>query len=137
MEKAVYRPASQIQDTGKGIRFRYYEGKFSCVSDLEKTQPLDSGYVAAIRIDRAPADDHFGYIWEGWIYIPETGIYEFETRSDDGSVLYIGSQKVVDNDYSHGAVSASGRIALEQGYHPYKLLYFEDYEGQLLEWNWK
>ena len=137
VEKAVYRPASQIQDTGKGIRFRYYEGKFSCVSDLEKTQPLDSGYVSAIRIDRAPADDHFGYIWEGWIYIPETGIYEFETRSDDGSVLYIGSQKVVDNDCSHGAVSASGRIALEQGYHPYKLLYFEDYEGQLLEWNWK
>lgn len=36
VEKAVYRPASQIQDTGKGIRFRYYEGKFSCVSDLEK-----------------------------------------------------------------------------------------------------
>ena len=68
VEKAVYRPASQIQDTGKGIRFRYYEGKFSCVSDLEKTQPLDSGYVSAIRIDRAPADDHFGYIWEGWIW---------------------------------------------------------------------
>ena len=46
-EKAVYRPASQIQDTGKGIRFRYYEGKFSCVSDLEKTQPLDSGYAVS------------------------------------------------------------------------------------------
>ncbi|MFR5734642.1 MAG: hypothetical protein ACLUER_02665 [Odoribacter splanchnicus] len=37
--------------------------------------------------------------------------------------LCFGFRKVVGNDYLHGALSAFGRIALEQGYHPYKLLY--------------
>ena len=90
-----------------------------------------------VSIDEAPREDHYGYIWEGWIRVPSRGVYEFELKSDDGSVLYIGDRKVVDNDGSHAAVSAFGRIALEQGYHPFRLLYFEDYEGQSLEWKWK
>ena len=59
------------------------------------------------------------------------------TKSDDGSVLLIGGRRVVDNDYSHASVAASGRVALEAGLHPYTLLYFEDYEGQDLSWGWK
>ena len=68
--------------------------------------------------------------------VPEDGVYTFATKSDDGSVLYIGNEKVVDNDGSHAAISASGRIALKKGLHPYKLMYFEDYEGEHLSWEW-
>ena len=59
------------------------------------------------------------------------------TKSDDGSVLYIDNLKIVDNDGSHAAITATGRIALKKGYHSYKLLYFEDYEGEHLSWGWK
>ncbi|MBC5622992.1 glycoside hydrolase family 92 protein [Butyricimonas sp. NSJ-56] len=135
--KAVYRPAERPHDLNKGFRYRYYEGKFTGVEDMEKIQPADSGYMPVIRIDQAPREDHYGYIWEGWIRVPSRGVYEFELKSDDGSVLYVGDRKVVDNDGSHAAVSAFGRIALQQGYHPFRLLYFEDYEGQFLEWKWK
>ena len=65
------------------------------------------------------------------------GVWEFFTRSDDGSVLLIDGRKVVDNDSSHAAVTATGRVALEAGLHACELLYFEDYEGQELEWGWK
>lgn len=135
--KAVYRPAERPHALNKGFRYRYYEGKFTSVEDMEKIQPADSGYMPVIRIDQAPREDHYGYIWEGWIRVPSRGVYEFELKSDDGSVLYVGDRKVVDNDGSHAAVSAFGRIALQQGYHPFRLLYFEDYEGQFLEWKWK
>ena len=76
-------------------------------------------------------------MFEGLIRIPERGVWEFFTRSDDGSVLLIDGRKVVDNDSSHAAVTATGRVALEAGLHACKLLYFEDYEGQELEWGWK
>ena len=41
------------------------------------------------------------------------------------------------NDGSHSAIKASGRIALKKGFHAFKLLYFEDYEGHQLEWGMK
>ncbi|MFQ7503364.1 MAG: PA14 domain-containing protein [Alistipes finegoldii] len=52
------------------------------------------------------------------ILIPERGVWEFMTKSDDGSVLTIGDRKVVDNDGSHASVMATGRVALEAGLHP-------------------
>ncbi len=135
--KAEYLPADTTGNRKEGVKYRYYEGKFTCVADMEKIQPSDSGYMQAPDISRVPREDHYGYIWDGWIYVPANGVYEFQTKSDDGSVLYIGERKVVDNDGSHGAVAAFGRIALEKGYHSYRLLFFEDYEGQMLEWKFQ
>ena len=40
------------------------------------------------------------------------------TQSDDGSVLFIGNELVVDNDGSHAAITASGSIALERDFTP-------------------
>lgn len=73
-------------------------------------------------IKNAKQPDHFAYIFSGIINIPEDGIYEFMTKSDDGS---------------HAAIVATGRITLKKGYHSYKLSYFEDYEGEELSWGWK
>ena len=43
----------------------------------------------------------------------------------------------LNNDGSHAAIPATGFIALEKGFHSYKLYYFEDYEGEHLSWAWK
>lgn len=61
------------------------------------------------------------------------GLYRFYTYSDDGSALYIGDELVVDNDGGHSAQRREGMIALQAGFHPFRLLYFEDYMGQILE----
>jgi hypothetical protein len=60
-------------------------------------------------------------------------LYRFYTYSDDGSALYIGENLVVDNDGGHSARRREGIIALQAGVHPFRLLYFEDYMGQILE----
>ena len=88
-------------------------------------------------ISKALRPDHFGYVFEGFIDIPEQGVYGFSTTSDDGSVLYVDDRLVVDNDGGHAAVSASGRIALAAGKHRYRILYFEDYEGEAFAWAWQ
>ena len=51
--------------------------------------------------------------------------------------IYIDNELVVNNDGSHAAIPATGFIALEKGFHSYKLYYFEDYEGEHLSWAWK
>ncbi|WP_297908538.1 GH92 family glycosyl hydrolase [uncultured Parabacteroides sp.] len=135
--KAVLRPALSIQPTKHGVAYTYYEGEFQWVTDLRKAKVVETGTMAEPSILNAKLPDHFGYIFTGYIYAPEDGVYEFSTRSDDGSVLYIGKEKVVDNDASHAAIDATGRIPLQKGYHPFALHYFEDYEGEYLGWSWR
>ncbi len=135
--KAELVKSVQITNKKQGVNFKYYEGNFHSVNDIEKQTAKAQGFMNEPNIDSAKAEDHFAYIFEAYIYAPKSGVYEFATRSDDGSVLYIYNQKVADNDGSHAAISASGKIALEKGYHKFKLYYFEDYEGQHLSVEWK
>ena len=119
------------------MNYSYDEGWVATVYDLEKTKFVERGVLPEPSISEAKQEYHFSFVFSGVLSIPETGIYEFMTRSDDGSVLYIGRDKIVDNDGSHAAIVATGRVALEKGLHNLTLRYFEDYEGQSLDWGWK
>ncbi len=135
--KAIFKNPVRAQAKENGTNFRYYEGYYSSVDQIEKTPLIEKGIMPEPSIKDAKQADHFAFIFTGVIFVPEDGIYEFMTKSDDGSVLYINNIKIVDNDGSHAAISATGRIALKKGYHTYKLAYFEDYEGEDLSWGWK
>lgn len=135
--KAEFHPALSVRPGKQGTSYTYIEGYFQYTSDLSKGKVTEKGVMPEPSIKNAKRADHFGYIFEGLIHVPEEGVYTFYTKSDDGSVLYIDGEKIVDNDASHAAISATGRIALQKGFHSYKLLYFEDYEGEELDWGWK
>ena len=85
----------------------------------------------------APDEDHFAYLFSGYIDVPEEGIWSFALKSDDGSALWIDGVCVVDNDGIHDLAEAEGTIPLMKGLHPYKLVYFDDEGGQELSWSWK
>lgn len=135
--KAVNIPATNRKPSVNGVNFKYYEGTMFRTSMIEDGKLVEKGTMAEPSIKDARLSDHFGYIFEGYVDVPESGIWEFMVLSDDGSVLYVEDQLVVDNDGGHAAVAASGRIALAKGCHPFKLMYFEDYEGEELSWGWK
>ena len=120
-----------------GTRYNYYEGHFQKVADMQKKHLVETGIIPEPSLDKAQQEDHYGFEFQGLIYAPEEGVYTFQTRSDDGSVLYIDDKLVVDNDGSHAAIPATGSIGLRKGMHKYRLLYIEDYEGQHLSWAWK
>jgi 3',5'-cyclic AMP phosphodiesterase CpdA len=124
-------------DPGKelvqGLKYRYFEGEFQSTSEMLATEPQNSGEITNIDISGAALEDHFGYEFTGFIKIPKTGFYRFYTFSDDGSALYIGDSLVVDNDGSHSLRRRETTIALAEGYHPIRVLYFDDYMGQKLE----
>ncbi|MDR1090789.1 MAG: GH92 family glycosyl hydrolase [Prevotella sp.] len=135
--KATYKKPVNIKGLENGVNFAYSEGCFRSVNDLLGAKVMERGKMPAPDIKGVKQNDHFGYIYTGYIYAPKDGVYGFLTQSDDGSILYIAGEKVVDNDGSHAAVSATGEIALKKGYYPFRLLYFEDYEGEFLAWKWR
>jgi hypothetical protein len=68
----------------------------------------------------------FGIIYEGTITAPVGGLYEFQTTSDDGSVVTIGGTKVVNNDGTHASKTVTGTIVLEKGQkYSIKIEYFQ------------
>ena len=95
------------------------------------------GTLPVPSIEGAPDEDYYGYIFTGCIDIPEDGIWSFALNSDDGSTLEVDGTLVVDNDGTHSAITAYGRIPLLKGLHPYRLTYLESYEGNTLSWGWK
>ena len=134
--KAIYRPALQKDLTTNGVYYRYYEGDFSQTKEMNDAPLVEQGVFTALTIDKAARADYFGYKFSGFIYLPQTGIYAFSLNSDDGSVLFIDGEEVVNNDGTHGSITATGKIPLQKGFHRYALNYFESYEGQTLSWNW-
>lgn len=137
--KAVLNRGKVILDhqPKNGTAYKYYEGHFQKVADMQQKHFVEKGIVSEPSLDKARQEDHYGFEFSGLIDVPEDGVYTFQTRSDDGSVLYIDQTLVVDNDGSHAAIPATGSIALKKGWHSYRLLYIEDYEGQHLSWAWK
>lgn len=133
---AEYLPATVAEKGAPGLRYEYLEienGRCKAVDQMNRMAVKSTGVMPGFDITKAPADDHFGYIFEGYIEIPVKGVYRFYTYSDDGSQLFIDGRLVVDNDGGHSARRREGKIALEAGLHPIKLYYFEDYMGQELE----
>ena len=132
-EQMSYLPATTTKAGKPGVTYTYYEGKFKSTADVLKAKPVKEGTFRNISIKEAAADDHFGYQFRSLINIPEKGVYKFHIYSDDGARLFIDGQEVIDNDGSHSAGEATGKVALEKGFHEIRVIYFEDYMGQALE----
>ncbi len=68
----------------------------------------------------------FSADWNGYIDIPTDGNYTFATTSDDGSIVYIDNNVVVNNGGAHPPTSVAGDpVALTKGLHNITVKYWE------------
>ena len=132
-QKLTWTPPASISDVAPGLQYAYFEGQWQQVPDMKSLQPMKTGIANHINVAAFGArPDHWAGYLEGYINIEEEAIYTFHLRSDDGAILYIGDQEIVNNDGSHSAQTKSGMIALRKGMHPFRLDYFEDYDSETL-----
>ena len=133
----VWREARKVGSTLPGCKYTYHTGTFTCTADVLASPVVSRGEMPAPSIKGAPDEDHFGFIFSGYISIPSDGLWHFALTSDDGAILDIDGERVVDNDGSHSAFTTTGLIPLKKGLHSFRLVYLEDYEGQSLMWAWR
>ena len=74
--------------------------------------------------------------WRGYITVPADGDYGFQTRSDDGFLVIIDGELVVNNDGWHGMQTQEGSIYLTAGDHSITIPFYEDGGGSGLEVAW-
>ena len=120
-----------VEGNQHGLLARYYRGTNWDGSVLyEIVDPL----IAVHRQLQLPT---FSVWWQGIINVPESGAYVFETRSADGSYLYIDDQLVVDNGGVHSWRRVSNTVNLEAGPHQIGIKYFRSGGGIAMEVFWQ
>jgi hypothetical protein len=119
-----------------GINYAYYEGSDAAKSpmpDFSALTPKATGLQANFTLENRQTSTYFSFRFTGYIDISAAGTYTFFLNSDDGSRLYIGSTRVVNNDSNHPAREYSGQITLSVGKHPITVEYFQGSGSSLLE----
>ena len=89
--------------------------------------------VSQQSLTKSKKESLFALKFEGFINLPNDGIYTFYSNSDDGSQIFIHNNLIVDNDFTHGMTEKSGEIALAKGFHPFKVTFFQGEGGKGLE----
>ncbi len=135
-EKVAPVPAANRPDAVPGLAVSYYEGDWSVLPDFGRIKPVRRGTAADFDITGRKTDDKFGFVFEGFVRVPATGLYAFFTESDDGSRLLVGGRLVVENDGLHGMEERRGEIPLEAGLHPIRVEFFEKTGGEGLAVSW-
>ena len=131
--KVPARPADKPGNVTPGLLFKYYEGEWEKMPDFDSMRPVAAEVAAWIDFDLRKRDEHFGMRFDGYIKVSRDGVYRFHVTSDDGGLLWIGKELVVNNGGLHRAVEASGTAALAAGLHPIRLEYFEFIGREALE----
>lgn len=130
IEPRPYAPVDAPQapsNLSPGIKYNYYAETLDRLPDFTTLNPVISGVVESISLK--PAEEYnnnaFALLYEGYIDIPRDGLYAFTTSSNDGSRLYIGKKRVVNNDGLHKEQAVTGFVGLRKGTHPIRVSYFE------------
>jgi chitodextrinase len=125
-----------------GFSYKYYEGTWNVLPNFSTLTPVATGTVDDISLAIRGRDTNYAIVYEGFINIPVTGNYTFETYSDDGSKMYIGpydfnATALVNNDGAHGAQYREGTVNLTAGTHPITVTYLQISGGYEMKLFWK
>lgn len=136
-----------------GLTYKYYinraETNWSNLPNFATLIPDETGVVSTVTTAPRTQDEKYGFLWEGYIYIPVAGSYTFRTNSDDGSKLYLGNAgqltspyshtatPLVNNDGAHGSQNRDGSRTLQPGLYPIAVTYFQAGGGAAMTVSWR
>jgi hexosaminidase len=123
-EKFKFLEPIQKENLSKGISYIYYEDTVLSAFSI-KAKDTRNGIVSNFRLPKDIRHNFFGISFTGYIQIAEDNVYTFYTQSDDGSVLFIDNELIVNNNGCHWWEEKNGKVALKKGLHLIKVNYFQ------------
>lgn len=108
----------------QGLILETYEGSWDQLPDFESLEPVSTARVKLVRPGLGKTRENVGHVLEGFLRVPENGLYTLSLESDDGSRLLLDGRPTIDNDGLHGMKAATAQVALEAGYHTLRIEHF-------------
>lgn len=116
---------SDVRASNIGLKYKYYEADAMSISATERLQPVKTGIADGIDTKYKNRAEKYGFVFEGYILAAKTALYDFYISSDDGSMLYIDDQLIINNDGNHGMDEKQDKARLEKGFHKIKIVYYD------------
>lgn len=142
MQKAEYRkeaysPAQSFPDKKleDGVRMVYHEFKGRKCAEIQEAKVVRNYTLDSVAVP-AKLEGWLGLVYEGYIEVPTDGIYTFALTSNDGSMLYVDGQMLINNDGPHGDTKLTAQRALAKGWHKVRVEYFDMNNGGMLSLQW-
>ncbi len=120
-----------------GLSFNYFQGSFRMVNEFLKLKPFKSGIVPDFTIQPRESEQFFAFIYDGFIRIPNDGLYTFYLATNDGGRLLIDNRLLINNDGLHPLAEIYRPVALKAGIHPVTVQYFQEGGGKGLKVSWQ
>lgn len=128
--------SSQKTDVSMEGKIYFLPDDTDALPDFSKLKPEGSLYASKWDVSEREFTSGFPGItnrfewfavdYRGSIYVPKTGTYIFRLASDDGAILYLDDNKVIDNDGVHAwQESDPAPTPLTAGDHRFRLSYFQ------------
>ncbi|MGC2234636.1 MAG: family 20 glycosylhydrolase [Pyrinomonadaceae bacterium] len=140
LRRSYLEPVGRMIDKYKYVSFAYYKSAFKSVGEMEKSEPTEKGTTQSIGLaqfaKKQDLKEPFGVIFDGLLSVPNDGIYEFQLDSDDGAILTIGDETIVDNDGLHSSQIKTGIVPLRKGFHRIRLKYIQGGGDAVLNLRW-
>jgi alpha-mannosidase len=124
-------------DLAPGLRYDYYEGAWREMPGFAELDVAAADVAAQVAVPAHAAAEDIGVVFEGYLRAPERGIYRLHLWSDDGSMMWLGDEKIIDNDGLHGKTEIYADRPLEAGLHPIRVEFFQHLGGIALELWWE
>ncbi|WP_256009346.1 family 20 glycosylhydrolase [Desertivirga xinjiangensis] len=131
--KKPYKPGVPVKPSKRGISFKTAANKFAQAKDIRIEKVDSSGVLQDFDLRPLASKKTLYLICEGYLEVPEDNMYTFKVISDDGAVLYIDDEPIIENDGEHAVTEASGLVPLRKGFHKIRLHYFDAGGGRYLE----
>jgi hexosaminidase len=133
--------AIELNEKKAGVDFQFYLGEFKSIKDFYAAKPIETGETKSVQLAQFAEKtnklkDAFGADFEGYVYAPEDAIYEFQLESDDGAILEIGDETLIDLDGSGAKRIQNQVVPLSKGYHKIRLRYFHADGAAILNLRW-
>ncbi len=129
-------PTRIIEAPGLRSDVYHFEHELTVVPELEGLFPARTLVVPTVGHEEDDVTERYAVRLSGQLLVPSTGEHTLYTSSDDGSLLFIDGELVVDNDGLHANSRADGEIELDAGWHELTLTFFENSGGAALAAGW-
>lgn len=131
--KLKYCPAHVAVSLDKrinGLNYELFKGEFSSAKNI--TGESSKAIIDDISKPENAPDTFFALKYRGFVEVPEDGLYRLKLTANDGAVLYINNELVIDLDgFSYGK-ETYGFVHFKKGLHPIKLNFFQaKYAGEI------
>jgi hexosaminidase len=131
-----FRDAVAYTESQPGLAYTLFDGKFTGTHDIELGTQAKTGITNSFDLQQFGRQVNYGVTFGGYVKVPADGFYKFAVESDDGAVLRIDGEEVVNNDGNHASEQVSGHVPLRQGFHKLQLKYFQGEGGASLRVAW-